>query len=102
MVKVQRQAKKTRRGLKKSVTKTKLKSKRAASDPNSVKRHRPAPESAPRTRRQQPPVTATNGQVRAAVVEAPAEGQQFPLFWPALGWMRMWLGPRKTSHAAGD
>jgi hypothetical protein len=102
MVKVQRQAKKKRRGLKQAVVKTQSKLKRAAPSPKRVKQERPAPGRAGNKRREQAPAPATRSQVRAAVVAGPgAEGQNFPLFWPALGWMRMWLGPRKTPQAAG-
>jgi hypothetical protein len=41
----------------------------------------------------QAPVVAA----RAAAV-AGRDRPDFPLLWPALGMMRMWLGPRKSTH----
>jgi len=103
MVKVQRQAKKGRPALKKGTVKTVPKSKRGAPKPKKAVRKSPAARSASKNHPDQAPITAMmNSKVPTAVVAAPeAKGQEFPLFWPALGLMRMWLGPRKTSQRSG-
>jgi hypothetical protein len=104
MTKVQRQAKRKRPGSKKSRVKAVPKAKRAAPAATKAMRKRTAPNSASEQRQDHAPVAATiDPQVPAAVVAAPADkGQAFPLFWPALGLMRMWLGSRKTSRAEGS
>jgi hypothetical protein len=94
MAKVRQKAKKSS-GLKKTVAKTAVKLRSKRSTPKEAKNHRKRVDVA----------VATTGSLQTPVLAAPAaavavrDRPGFPYLWPALGVMRMWLGPRKSGHA---
>lgn len=90
-----KKAKKTLSGAKKTIAKTVVRSKSKRATPKQAKKPRKRVDvtSVAVAGGNQAPVVAA----RAAAV-AGRDRPDFPLLWPALGMMRMWLGPRKSTH----
>ena len=90
---------KTRAELKKPAVKVQAKSKLSAPKKAKAQRKR-AVVSRKGKGPVQAPTAALKKAERPVAVVAPTgrSKHEFPVLWPALGLMRMWLGPRKSSH----
>ena len=92
---------------KKKTTKTHAVLKKPAAKVQTAKSKRGVPKKAqrnvgaasPSRSRVQASIAAPiKGELPPAVVATPRRNaQEFPLLWPALGLMRMWLGPRRAA-----
>jgi len=95
MMKVRKKATtKPRAALKKPAVKARTaKSKRGVPEKDQGKRV----DAATTKSRVQAPVAMKAGEVPTAIAPPERKAQEFPALWPALGMMRMWLGPRKST-----
>ena len=93
---------------KKKTTKPRAALKKPALKARTAKSKRGAPEKEQRKRadaanhtsksRVQAPVAMKAGEAPTAIALPERKAQEFPVLWPALAMMRMWLGPRKSTR----
>jgi hypothetical protein len=84
---------------KKKTTKAHAVLKKSAAKVQTAKSKRGVPKKA--QRKHANAASPSRSRVQAATIKGDAlhrDAQEFPLLWPALGLMRMWLGPRKSTH----
>ena len=97
------------KGRKKKTTKARAALKKPAVKARTAKSKRGAPEKEQRKpvdaatikSRVQAPVAMKVGEAPTAIAPPERKAQEFPALWPALGMMRMWLGPRKYARKTG-
>ena len=96
------------KGRKKKTLKARAALKKPAVKARMAKSKRDAPEKEQRTRVDaanhtikscvQAPVAIKVEEAAPAAIAPPRKAQEFPVLWPALAMMRMWLGPLKSTR----